>query len=36
VQAARLIEAYEGVDRETDVVSLAGGYHTWTYDLEGS
>ena len=34
VQAARLIGSYEGVDDDSSVKSLAGGYQDWDYDLE--
>ena len=34
VQAARLIGSYEGVDDDTAVRSMAGGYEAWEYDLE--
>ncbi|MFD1686208.1 rhodanese-like domain-containing protein [Halobellus litoreus] len=34
IQAARLIESYEGVGEGTTVKSMAGGYQAWTYDLE--
>ena len=34
VQAARLIGSYEGVDEETTVKSMAGGYQAWSYELE--
>ena len=34
VQAARLIGSYEGVDDDTSVKSMAGGYEDWEYDLE--
>lgn len=34
VQAARLIGSYEGVDDDTSVSSMAGGYEAWEYDLE--
>jgi rhodanese-related sulfurtransferase len=34
VQAARLIGSYEGVDDESSVKSMAGGYEDWEYDLE--
>ncbi|PSQ28265.1 rhodanese-like domain-containing protein [Halobacteriales archaeon SW_10_68_16] len=35
LQAARLLESYEGVDEETRVANLAGGYEAWDGDLEG-
>jgi len=34
VQAARLIGSYEGVDDDSSVSSMAGGYEAWEYDLE--
>ena len=34
IQAARLIESYEGIGESASVQSLAGGYRAWTYDLE--
>ncbi|MGQ4556099.1 rhodanese-like domain-containing protein [Halobellus sp. GM3] len=34
IQAARLIESYEGVSEGQSVKSMAGGYNAWTYDLE--
>ncbi|MFB6092147.1 MAG: rhodanese-like domain-containing protein [Haloquadratum sp.] len=34
VQAARLIESFEGIGEETRVRSMAGGYDAWEYDLE--
>lgn len=34
VQAARLIESFEGVGEDVEVSSLAGGYDEWTYELE--
>ncbi|MFB6284557.1 MAG: rhodanese-like domain-containing protein [Halobacteria archaeon] len=34
IQAARLIESYEGVDEDARVASLEGGYDGWTYELE--
>lgn len=34
VQAARLIGSYEGVDDDSSVTSMAGGYQDWEYDLE--
>jgi rhodanese-related sulfurtransferase len=33
-QAARLLESYEGVDDDTRVANLDGGYEAWDYDLE--
>ena len=35
IQAARLLESFEGVDGEASVASMAGGYEEWEYDLEG-
>lgn len=34
VQAARLLEAYEGVAPDARIANLAGGYREWSYDLE--
>ena len=34
IQAARLIGSYEGVDDDSAVKSMAGGYQAWDYDLE--
>ena len=34
IQAARLIGSYEGVDDDSSVRSMAGGYDEWEYDLE--
>lgn len=34
VQAAKLIESYEGVEEDTVVASMAGGYREWDGDLE--
>jgi len=34
VQAARLIQSYEGVGEDAAVRSMAGGYEEWEYDLE--
>jgi rhodanese-related sulfurtransferase len=34
IQAARLIGSYEGVDDDSSVRSMAGGYDEWDYDLE--
>ena len=34
IQAARLIGSYEGVDDDSSVTSMAGGYQEWDYDLE--
>jgi rhodanese-related sulfurtransferase len=33
IQAARLIQSYEGVDDDAAVRSMAGGYDAWEYDL---
>ena len=33
-QAARLLESYEGIDDDTRVANLDGGYEAWDYDLE--
>lgn len=35
VQAAMLIESYEGVDDDVVVASMAGGYEEWAFELEG-
>jgi rhodanese-related sulfurtransferase len=34
LQAARLLEAYEGVAEDASVSNLAGGYDEWEYELE--
>lgn len=34
IQAARLIESYEGVSQDARVTSMAGGYEAWEYELE--
>lgn len=34
IQAARLIESYEGVDDDATVASMEGGYREWHGDLE--
>lgn len=34
VQAARLLESYEGVDDAATVANLRGGYQAWEYELE--
>lgn len=34
VRAARLLEAYEGVDKDASVINLTGGYQAWDYELE--
>lgn len=33
LQAARMLEAYEGVDAQARVANLEGGYRDWDYDL---
>jgi rhodanese-related sulfurtransferase len=33
VQAARLLEAYEGVDADADVKNLEGGYRAYDFEL---
>jgi len=33
IQAARLIESFEGVSDSASVKSMSGGYQAWTYDL---
>lgn len=34
LQAARLLEAYEGVSDDARVANLSGGYDAWEYELE--
>jgi thiosulfate/3-mercaptopyruvate sulfurtransferase len=34
LQAARLLEAYEGVGEDATVANLVGGYRDWDYELE--
>lgn len=34
IQAARLLQSFEGVDDEARVASMEGGYDAWSYDLE--
>jgi rhodanese-related sulfurtransferase len=34
IQAARLLQSYEGVPENASVASLEGGYRSWEYDLE--
>lgn len=34
LQAARLLEAYEGVDEDASVANMVGGYEDWAYELE--
>lgn len=34
IQAARLIESYEGVPEDAHVASMRGGYADWSYELE--
>lgn len=34
LQAARLIESYEGVEEGATVANLTGGYDAWEYELE--
>lgn len=34
IQAARLIQSYEGVDDDARVASMEGGYEKWEYELE--
>jgi len=36
LQAARLLEAYEGTGTDTEVANLADGYEAWEYGLERS
>jgi len=35
LQAARMIESYEGVDETADVLNLESGYQSWEAELEG-
>lgn len=34
LQAARILESYEGIDEATQVANLADGYEGWNGDLE--
>ena len=34
LQAARMLESYEGVDSEASVLNLEDGYQAWEYELE--
>lgn len=34
-QAARMLESFQGVDDDADVLNLGGGYRDWEYALEG-
>ena len=34
LQAARLLEAYEGTGKDTHIANLADGYEAWEYGLE--
>jgi len=34
LQAARLLEAYEGVDHDARIANLKGGYREYEYELE--
>ncbi len=34
IQAAKLISSYEGVDDDVSVMSMAGGYREWEFELE--
>jgi thiosulfate/3-mercaptopyruvate sulfurtransferase len=34
LQAARLLEAYEGTDEDTRIANLVDGYEGWEYGLE--
>lgn len=34
LQAARMLESYEGVDADARVANLEGGYREWDYELE--
>lgn len=33
-QAARLLESYEGITQDSNVINLDGGYREWDFDLE--
>ncbi len=33
-QAARMLESYEGVDEDAQVLNLEGGYRDWEFELE--
>lgn len=35
LQAARLLESYEGVGEDATIFNMEGGYSAWEYDLEG-
>jgi rhodanese-related sulfurtransferase len=35
LQAARMLESYEGVDDDAEVLNLDGGYRAWEHELEG-
>jgi rhodanese-related sulfurtransferase len=34
LQAARLLESYEGVDEDATIANMEGGYQEWDYELE--
>lgn len=34
IQAAKLIQSFEGVDDDASVASMEGGYREWSYELE--
>jgi rhodanese-related sulfurtransferase len=34
IQAAKLIQSFEGVDDDATVASMEGGYREWEYELE--
>lgn len=36
IQAAKLIQSYEGVAPDATVASMEGGYRAWEYELEAS
>lgn len=36
IQAARLLESYEGIRSDARVASMRGGYDSWEYELESS
>lgn len=36
IQAARLIQSYEGVGSQISVASMAGGYEDWDFPLESA
>ena len=36
LQAARMLEAYEGVSDDARIANLSGGYADWEYELEAA